>query len=305
MGCEETFFWTGDLLTINALDNAVKVDILFTCPLEIVQLPPLPLMDGVCFKLVNMYNMQRPLRSTTSLFRYDPVRTAVFQSFYAVVGNHVEWRSLLLLLKSIDSNIPTCMLAVVLSLSAWSRLYFAPEADPWRFGLEVVNRFLRTFVPESFADADLDAPGACESFLDTVWTPFCNFFLGELVEDPRNPMESLFTTSQMDSIRGSHLSMVCSMAYPAKTFSTPVLSMPRPVAPFVVHRAVEFIIAGTSFSELELRQLGTVPFGIRHLAMQFVAEWGDDEFTEWMMDGLCVEASPMVVESVSAIAEGY
>ena len=303
VGCEDDFYWTGNLLTINVLD--VKVDIFIVNQFDDVQLPPIDSMDGVCFQLVNRFNFRRvPFEEQP--FTYDPARTAAFQDLYTIVGNDLVWRSLFLLLKSIDTKLSTCTLVTMVALAAHAHFRLGSATDKWRFGLEIVNRFLRTFLHVEFSDAEMDAPGARESFMLGVWAPFCTEAFPEIAGDVcNNPLPALFTVSQNIKLHQSVLHwVVCIKCYPAKAFSTPVFGMPRPIPPFLVHHAADFIIATPRFSELDLRRSADVLTGIRALSAQFVYLWGDVEFAEWMLRDVDAEITPYAVDRLYAITNG-
>ena len=118
-------------------------------------------------------------------------------------------------------------------------------------------------------------------------------------------MESLFTVAQNNKLQQSVLPwVICTKSYPAKAFSTPVFSMPRPIPPFLIHIASDFIIASTRFSELELRRSADAWVGIRALATQFVHMWGDDMFGAWLCVCVDVEITPYMVDRLYAISRG-
>jgi hypothetical protein len=302
VGSENDFFWTGNLLTINVLECCIKVDILIVNDIpNLVQLSQCHLSDnGLHFRMVNLYNIQHvPLATPrdTSVFQYDPAKSAAFRQIYWMVCSDIEWRSLLLLLKSIDTEVPTCMLSLMVGLAAFSHSVIGLGTDKWRYGLEIVNRFFRMFVPMEYADDEFDCPGMAEVFEQYVWLPFCRGMFAETTVDVEDPL-SLFTVSQNTKLENSVLGyVICQLACPASCGFTPMLSVPRPLSPYIIHHAVDFIIASSVFSELDLRRSTAVALGLHHLALRYACESWDCDLSEWLSaPGFGEDITPCVLE---------
>jgi len=287
VGAENDFFWTGRLLTINVLQSAIKVDILIVGDVfDLMRISPNHISDGVCFKLVNLYNIQHARIARSDVrhdFVYDATKTAAFERVYLLVNNDPAWHSFFILLKSIDTTVPSCMLAVMVGLAAYTHSYMARGTDQWRFGFEIVNRFLRAFGPFQLLDEGCDVDGLNESFFNNIWTPFVKLAFPDVLNDMVNHMATLFTRRQLEKLQSSCLGVViCELSYPAVPSCTPVYSSPRSLSPYIVHHAVDYIIASFCYSEMELRQSAEVPHGLHQLTMAAAATWGDCELANWV-----------------------
>lgn len=287
VGAENDFYWTGRLLTIDVLHSCIKVDILVVgSGLDAMYFSPALLMDGVCFKLVNLYNIQHArfaTRPSENDFCYDAAKTAALERVYQIVINDPDWHAFLVLLKSIDTKVPTCMLAVIVGFASYAHWHMAKDTDKWCFGMELVNRFLRAFAGFDLADEANDVQGANDSFFTFMWEPFARLAFADILDEGADPMPVLFTRRQREKLQQSCLgAVICEMSCPAEPSSTPMFSSPRLLSPYVVHHAVDYIIASCCLSEIELRQSAETKHGLHQLVLALADMWDDNELAAWL-----------------------